>query len=436
MITYSGHDERSNLPRPPAVPVGELLDVIDRTVRVPDGLARHAAVVTHPLQPFDPRNYEPGRLVGGSPWSFDRLHLDGARAALGRAGELPPFLAHPLDERAPDPAQPVALDALERFVRHPVRAFLRQRLGVSLWDRTRESEDAIPIDLDGLAKWELGERILTARLAGAPWTDCEAAEVARGGLPPGALAGPLLDELHDDIEAILQALAGASGDGRAPTGAVPPAPVDVAVALEGLSAVSGSVAGLRGDVLEVVTYRRIQPGLRLAAWVRLLALTAADPARPFEAVTVCRSENGSRRPVTVARLGPLGPDGPTRHSVATAHLGALVGLFRRGLREPLPLYCKTSAAYASALRAGADDALTLAAKEWESPFGPRSHEDRDPEHMLVFSGAPTFAEMLHRTGAPSSEEEAGLGGGERWRFGLYARCLWDGLLDVERVTKQ
>ncbi|HEX4579990.1 MAG TPA: exodeoxyribonuclease V subunit gamma, partial [Candidatus Dormibacteraeota bacterium] len=33
MITYSGRDERSNLPRPPAVPVGELLDVVDHTVR-------------------------------------------------------------------------------------------------------------------------------------------------------------------------------------------------------------------------------------------------------------------------------------------------------------------------------------------------------------------------------------------------------------------
>ena len=33
VITYSGRDERSNLHRPPAVPVGELLDVVDHTVR-------------------------------------------------------------------------------------------------------------------------------------------------------------------------------------------------------------------------------------------------------------------------------------------------------------------------------------------------------------------------------------------------------------------
>ena len=44
LITYSGKDERTNAPRPPAVPVGELLDVVDRTVRVPDGRARDRIV--------------------------------------------------------------------------------------------------------------------------------------------------------------------------------------------------------------------------------------------------------------------------------------------------------------------------------------------------------------------------------------------------------
>ena len=34
IVTYTGKDERTNTPRPPAVPVGELLDVIDATARV------------------------------------------------------------------------------------------------------------------------------------------------------------------------------------------------------------------------------------------------------------------------------------------------------------------------------------------------------------------------------------------------------------------
>ena len=80
IITYTGNDERTNIARPPAVPVGELLDVADRTARVDGRRVRDHVLVKHPLQPFDPRNYEPGRLVHGKPWSFDHVTLAGARA--------------------------------------------------------------------------------------------------------------------------------------------------------------------------------------------------------------------------------------------------------------------------------------------------------------------------------------------------------------------
>src|SRR5204863_8204441 len=60
VVTYSGRDERTNVRLPPAVPVGELLDVVDRTVRVTDKpvRARERVLAEHPLQPCDPRNFE------------------------------------------------------------------------------------------------------------------------------------------------------------------------------------------------------------------------------------------------------------------------------------------------------------------------------------------------------------------------------------------
>ena len=67
IITYSGDDERTNLRRPPAVPVGELLDIVDRTVSAEHGSPRDQVVIHHPLQPFDPRNFVPGKLVPGRP---------------------------------------------------------------------------------------------------------------------------------------------------------------------------------------------------------------------------------------------------------------------------------------------------------------------------------------------------------------------------------
>ena len=91
VVTYSGRDERSNHSRPPAVPIGELLDVVDHTVRTPNGRAREVIVISHPLQPFDERNYLAAELVPSGPWSFDALHLAGAKAKVGNAARTPTF---------------------------------------------------------------------------------------------------------------------------------------------------------------------------------------------------------------------------------------------------------------------------------------------------------------------------------------------------------
>ena len=170
VITYIGRDERSNLQRPPAVPVGELLDVVDHTVRgARRNRAREAVVVAHPLQPFDARNFERGRArrVDG-PWSFDPLHLAGARAAARRrtATARLPGAALPARQRRRRARPAGAVRA------PPSRAFLRQRLGISLWDRTRDFEDAIPIELDALEQWDIGERMLQARWAERRRTAC------------------------------------------------------------------------------------------------------------------------------------------------------------------------------------------------------------------------------------------------------------------------
>jgi exodeoxyribonuclease V gamma subunit len=61
VITYSGADERTGASIPPAVPLGELLDALDRTASATGGSRVRDIVTTrHPLQPFDPRNFTPG----------------------------------------------------------------------------------------------------------------------------------------------------------------------------------------------------------------------------------------------------------------------------------------------------------------------------------------------------------------------------------------
>ena len=200
VVLYSGRDERSNQHRPPAVPVGELLDVIDHTATVPEGKARDVVVLEHALQPFDAKNYKPGALIASNSWSFDTLHLAGARSALHPRQRDPAFLGQPLAE----PAGPqVGLDQLERFLRHPVRAFLRERLKISLAEKTRDFEDAIPLELEALEQWKVADRMLEAQLGGASAASCHAVEIARGALPPGLLADPVLQKISVPVDELV-----------------------------------------------------------------------------------------------------------------------------------------------------------------------------------------------------------------------------------------
>jgi exodeoxyribonuclease V gamma subunit len=108
----------------------------------------------------------------------------------------------------------------------------------------------------------------------------------------------------------------------------------------------------------------------------------------------------------------------------------LLDFFERGMREPLPLYCNTSAAYAAAVAAGADGQAP-AEKAWASAWN-LPKEDAEPEHRLVLGGAPTLAELFAE---PPRDDEQGEGwaADEPSRAGRYARRLWDGLSAREEL---
>lgn len=385
IITYSGNDERTNAPLPPAVPVGELLDAIDATSRVaPDATgarARDRVVVRHPLQAFDPRNFlttgsDPARAADG-PWSYDRAALAGARAYIAPRHEPPVFLPEPLPPAAGD--ELVTLDELVTFVQRPVRAFLRQRLGVSAQRDENEIEDALPIELDGLARWGVGQRLLDAIIAGIEPRAAALAEIARGTLPPGALGRPLLEQLWPDVQAIAAAVRshGAAGDPRSEQ-------TNVTLA-HGLR-ITGTVSGVYGHTLLSASYSRLGPRQRLAAWVRLLALTAANPEIPFEAVTIGRG--GPRGTIQVVRIPQLGNTPGVRAAAAVAELAPLAELRAEGLREPLPVPCRTAHAYAEAALQSGDDPVAAALKRWRSGWsGDRfvEGEENEPEHRLALA---------------------------------------------------
>lgn len=421
VIAYSGRDERTNAPRPPAVPVGELLDVVDATVRVEQGPAREQVVVQHPLQPFDPRNFTAGALGRPGPWGFDRAALGGARALETASDRVVPFLDRPL----PDPGGDlVSLELLERFVARPVGAFLRERLGVTPSQTPESSGESIPIELDGLQRWAIGDRFVRARLRGGSAEDARAAELARGTLPPDALGPPILKTIEGFAERVSDAAAAFScgGDARS---------LALEVALADGRALVGVIGGIGDDVIWHVAFSRLGPTHRLAAWARFLALCVAEPERPWRSVLVGRSRGGSKPGASLSLISPVGHDAPSRREAALAQLGVLVDLLDRGMREPLPLYGTTSAAYAEATVAG-DDPIAAAATAWEGGWNSPG-EGEDGAHALVLGGNVPFDDLLDEA-PPPDESGPGWDDAEPTRFGRLALRLWSGLLAHEEIV--
>ena len=427
IVTYAGRDERTGSSLPPAVPIGELLDAIDATARAGDLPASSRVVVRHPLQPFHPRNFIPGAVAGHGPWSFDRAWLSGAEALAGPRRPPGRLLDAPLAHRPPDV---VELDDLVRFVQRPVRAFLSRRLDIALRDDDEETADSLTIKLDPLQVWGVGDRLLRARLRGVGEREAILAEIARGTLPPGVLGMPVITRVSPIVTAILRAV-----NARLPPCAPPdPAraePLDARVALDGGRILSGTVAGVVGDVVLSSTFSRVGPRERLAAWARLLALSATWPQRPFTAVTVGRaSGDDDIRTVTV---GPLGDSTQERRAVALEQLALLLDLHDRGMREPLPIAARSSFAYAEAARAGGDPSAAAAAV-WDSDWRRRG-EDVEPEHVLAFGGVVRFAELAAAT-PRDGEDGARPSPADGSRFGLLALRLWDELLSRSDVSSR
>jgi exodeoxyribonuclease V gamma subunit len=410
VITYTGANEFSGQPRPPAVPLGEVLDALDATASTGDQRSMSEAVtVRHPLQPFDAKNVSPGDLVPGTTFSFDGAAAAGARAAAGPRSAPVPFLDGPLGSATPGD---VALADLVRFWTDPIKGFLgRDGVDVSLPADEDQPEDALPVEIDNLAQWAVGDRVLADLLAGLDAAVVKQREWRRGELPPGQLGWRMLGQIIDRAGP-LQAAA-------AELRVTPPRAVDVAVDLGRGRRLVGTVPEVYGDRLVPVHYSRLGAKHRIASWVQLLALTVSDDDRNWTAHTIGRPHSRSRDAVATSFLGPLD------HS-ARDILRDLAALRDHGLRAPLPLPLKASLGYARARRAHADvpDALVKAGYDWRDSKFPG--EQSEPAALKIWGRLEEPPEVRD---PPSPGEEFP---GETGRFGALAMRVWCPLIEVEQ----
>lgn len=398
VVTYTGANANSGQPRPPAVPLAELLDALDATTPQP---VREQVVVHHPLQPFDIRNVIPGKLVPGVPFTFDSTVLKAAKASSSERSEQPKFVSGPL------PAQPhddVALADLVGFFKDPVKGFFRALEYTLPWDVDGVS-DEISVDVDALEQWAVGDRMLTDMLRGMSPDDARQAEWRRGTLPPGQLGWRKAGELREQATVLAStALAHRTAD---------PEAYDVDVDLGAGRRLTGTVSPVFDDHLVSVTYSKLDGKHLLASWIPLLALYAQHPDRDWTALCIGRA----RRSTRPSQRGLGQPRQP-----AVDLLRDLVAIYDAGRREPLPLPVKTSYAWASARLEGGDPERE-ASFRWKSGMYPA--EDQDPAQVRAW-GPNAWLKELMQPLRPGEEVD-----GETHRLGAYSARLWLPMLQAE-----
>lgn len=409
IVTFTGRDERTNAPVPPAVPIAELLEEINAAAPELEGVPASRAVTTrHPLQPFDPANFIAGGLAPAV-WGFDRHMAAGAEALSA------PHLAPVAESFGPPPPRPevVELADLRTFLAHPVKFFVDKRLGFTMRDRSDPRDDRLPVELDGLGRWGVGDRLLSDAVAGIDPSATLAALGGSGLLPVGSLADAVVDGVAGEVDELLD-LASEHGLGADAGKAVT---IDL-VLPDGIR-LSGLVPRVTTLGLEQVQFSNCKPKHILAMYVDLLAVTAAEPERNAKAVLLTRG------PTLVEMEAPA--DLEERRQWALERLGVLVDLLCRGLSEPIPLFCNTSHAFASGLRPWDVE------KAWSDDYNFDKEYD-DSHHVLAFGGALSYLEVAAFTVPDDEKAEGWPRGGNR--FEVLARRLWSPIFAAYRRDEE
>ena len=386
LLLLDGQDVGTGAELPLPTVVEELLDAL------PDVDGTAPLVVRHPRHLADPRSVggDPGlaRLTGGRPWTF----LPAALRPVARgpaAGPTPLRARWRPDGSAPGDVAVVLTPAdLRDALLRPARAWLRHGLGVTLPRDPSLPQRDLPVWLGrqehGLERWQLVTEALSRLGAGADPDRWRAARAVRGGLPPGAVADALLEEVVAEATAYRDAAveAGAEGPERL-------LPIDVTV---GDVRIEGVVRH-RGGVVADVSGSSTHPSHVVAAWLDLVlaraaVLAGAAPDEVHGAVVVRRRGKDG---IDVRRLVP-------DDAAVEAALGTAVDLALRARSGPLALLPRTAWRVAAA-GARHDDV----AKDLDRDLG--AVEARWVHGALDVAALTTLASGPAEAGLPGEEDD-------------------------------
>lgn len=368
VVTFTGNDPRSNVALPPAAPLSEVLD----TLAAMTGLAAARFIVSHPLQPFGTAYHDR---------SDERLFSFDAEQCLPATRAPAAFLAAEPVSRDDGAELRVELAQLRRFFAHPVRHFLRERLGIHL-DAGEELLDIHePFVPDRLEAYRLRATAFALRSAGA--TDAEIVRQlrARGWLPHGVAGELAAAAANAAMEALWQRT-------RPWREAASQPAIDLEFRAHGVT-LTGRIDGLTEAGSWRVRHGRMRARDRFDLWLDHLALqVAAPPGAVRSSVLVTRD--------SVLELPPV--------LEADRLLADLLAIWREGQHAALPFYPETARAWLTEgkwRRAWEGDSFNGSPGERDDPYVRLALRDRGDD-----SPGECFQALAQRILAPLLAVEA------------------------------
>jgi exodeoxyribonuclease V gamma subunit len=211
-VVWTGRQAVNNAAVPPAAPVAELLDLLDRRF---DGCGPEAVrpscwfLCEWPLQSFSASLFH--RLADegerGQAWRPVSRHAGQRDVAMALAGRGPgqdpsgqrwclsPGPDFRLDRAAGPEFQVLALEGIAQRLRKPVHHFVKQHLRL-LEESDQQFSDQIPISMDSLDSYMLQEEALSWPLDGDAWAERRRALLLDPRVPVGRLGELQVDRIH------------------------------------------------------------------------------------------------------------------------------------------------------------------------------------------------------------------------------------------------
>lgn len=388
ILTYSAWGEIKGEERDPATPLIDLRKGFDK-LDIPVVHTKHF------LHPFDSRYFD------GTLTSYDH-RLAPTQHDPGSIDEATP-------EEQKHETKKIELRELEKFFDHPVEYFFTRCLRMYVNDEIEKLPQDIPITIDGLSGWQVGQSILNASEE-AGWQLHIPEEIKlQENLPPGRFGQEAINEVSEKASTIVHEAA------KLELGPVASVEIEASA---GAHVVTGVVSGLSGDRLVFITYSTQRPTHLFRLWLRLVALAAHAPHQGLKGTLIARDRETAR---------VLTWNAPSQ-SEAQEILKGFIHLFDAGTKQPIPLPVGTAYEWQKAKwqaeedgkPASVDEQIRKADLVW-SAYSDYQREKSNPYHELVWGVGAPIEKLFDQPNGTRPEQSL---------FAEYAAMMWEGMLNA------